>query len=187
MGSRLVFVLTLCVIAGSATLAQNPASLQSEIMLKLLLQNRDLKTASLDSLVILIYKTDADSVQLEALQAKLIDQASLLKLETPLRILARNTFKRSSSDRIVPQAVFLINSRSISLRQFGRDWHRSGILTFTNMPEQMDDGIAIAVAPDSLGQQKIFMNPRALERASASFSTEILQLTTTRYARGSGL
>lgn len=156
---------------------------QLEIMLKLISQNRSLDLVPGDSLIVWVI-TEADSVQsreqLDELQR--LSEKSVLNIPfTFSRILAD---QKTPSESISPHAVIFLNTKIIPLTREVRDWHRRGAVTLTNTPGYMDVGVSIAVQKDSSNQQIIWLNPRALEQAGARYSTDILQLTKTRYARG---
>ena len=183
MTFRTASVLLLFFTFGFSFVQSNEESRQFEIMLKLISQNQTLNLSSGDSLFIWV-QTETDSLQ-SNYQMDMLQRVSKNSSPKVTSSFTRiQSTKEALSFSTSPDAVLFLNSKTTPLSQEIRDWHRLGVVTLTNNPDYMDIGVSIAVQKDSTGQQIIFLNPRALEQAGARFSTDVLQLTKTRYARG---
>jgi|GEM_PF-4656068 len=186
MASRSALIIMLIVAFNVSLLQSSEKSQQLEIMLKLITQNQSLKLTPEDSLHVWV-QTEADSAESNRLMNTLQRLSKNSEFNIPFSFYRIQSVENALSALNSPDAVLFLNSQTIPLSREVRDFHRLGAVTVTNMPDYMDIGVSIAVQKDSTDQEIIWLNPRAVEQAGARFSTDVLQLTKTRYARGSEL
>lgn len=186
MASRSALIIMLIVAFNVSLLHSSEKSQQLEIMLKLITQNQSLKLTPEDSLHVWV-QTEADSAESNRLMNTLQRLSKNSDFNIPFSFYRIQSVENALSALNSPDAVLFLNSQTIPLSREVRDFHRLGAVTVTSMPDYMDIGVSIAVQKDSTDQEIIWLNPRAVEQAGARFSTDVLQLTKTRYARGSEL